>query len=80
VSERAPQVRILSAPLEGEVMVVCQCNDVSDKEILACVAEGITNYYEIQKITKCGRGCGSCMPKVLDVIYKEGAAKVANWV
>lgn len=52
-------------------MIVCQCNNVTDKEIIQLVDEGHIMYYDVQKITKAGRTCGSCAPQVISVIARR---------
>lgn len=47
-------------------MVVCQCNCVTDKMLREL---GTTSYLEAQDKLGVGRGCGSCAPKVVDVLH-----------
>ena len=43
--------------------LVCQCMNVTDKEIERAVLEGARNYYELQEKTKLGTVCGQCKDK-----------------
>lgn len=52
-------------------MIVCQCNQVTDKEIIKLVDQGYVKYADIQRLTKAGRSCGSCAPLVINVIFKR---------
>ena len=40
--------------------IVCQCMNVTDKEIENAVLEGARTYYELQERTKLGTVCGQC--------------------
>jgi nitrogen fixation NifU-like protein len=40
--------------------LVCQCMNVTDKEIEEAVLEGARTYYELQEKTKLGTVCGQC--------------------
>jgi assimilatory nitrate reductase catalytic subunit len=56
----------VSAPPTGSQSrgrIVCNCLDVSEKEIAAMVAEG-ADLPELQAKLKCGTQCGSCVPEL----------------
>jgi assimilatory nitrate reductase catalytic subunit len=52
--------------------IVCNCLDVSEREIVECLASGAT-LTEVQERLKCGTSCGSCVPEL-----KRMAAAIAH--
>ena len=46
--------------VEEEARVVCQCMNVTDREIEDAVLEGARTFYELQERTKLGTVCGQC--------------------
>lgn len=44
---------------------ICQCKKVTEKEILEVESD---DYYEVQRVTQAGRGCGSCAPLIIAII------------
>lgn len=51
-------------------MIVCICNAVTRNQLEKLIEEtGTTDYYELQRILGVGRDCGSCTPKIWDVIF-----------
>jgi len=52
--------------------IVCNCLDVSEREIVECLASGVT-LAEVQERLKCGTSCGSCVPEL-----KRMAATIAH--
>ena len=50
--------------------LVCICNMVTEKEILAALTKGARSTSEIQKITRAGTSCGRCLPWI-DSIVEE---------
>lgn len=53
-----------------EARVVCQCMNVTDKEIEEAVLEGARAYLEIQERTKAGTVCGQCKEDILRLLTK----------
>ena len=41
-------------------MYVCLCYSVSDRDIRAAAAEGVTTLAELSRRTGCSTNCGSC--------------------
>jgi nitrogen fixation NifU-like protein len=48
-----------------EARVVCQCMNVTDKEIEQVVLEGVRTYLELQEHTKLGTVCGQCKDEAI---------------
>lgn len=48
---------------EEEKRVVCNCMNVTEKEIEDAVKEGVRTFYELQEHTKIGTVCGKCKPE-----------------
>ena len=59
-----------------EARLVCQCMNVTDKEIEQAVRDGARTYCELQERTKLGTVCGQCKDeatRLLDVYRKKHA-------
>jgi bacterioferritin-associated ferredoxin len=54
-------------------MYVCICNAVTDKMIRAAVAEGASSLADLNRMTGCAGGCGSCADLAREVL--QGARK-----
>jgi assimilatory nitrate reductase catalytic subunit len=66
----------LSAPPEGIAVrgrIVCACNNVAEKDILAAVAAG-ANLETLQETLRCGTSCGSCVPELKRLVAAGKAA------
>jgi len=50
--------------------LVCLCNFIEEKEIIAVMKKGATATKEIQNITGAGTSCGRCLPEI-DQIIRE---------
>lgn len=50
--------------------LVCLCNMVTEKEILAVLQKGARTTSDIQKMTRAGTSCGRCLPWI-DTIVAE---------
>lgn len=53
-----------------EAKVVCECMNVTDKEIEEAVLEGAKTFLEIQEHTKAGTVCGKCKEDILQLLDK----------
>ena len=56
-------------------MRICTCNDVTRGALCAAIAGGATDLPSLKKATRCGTGCGGCMPAVTDLLRGELAAR-----
>ncbi len=56
-----------------EVRIVCQCMNVTDREIEDAVLEGVKTYLELQERTKLGTVCGQCKEEATRLLaeYRE---------
>ena len=50
--------------------LVCQCMNVTDKDIEHAVLEGARTYYELQEHTKLGTVCGQCKDKATKILHQ----------
>jgi len=55
---------------EEQAKTVCQCMNVTDKEIEEAVLEGARTYLELQEHTKLGTVCGQCKDEALELLAK----------
>ncbi len=63
-------------PIEDEPHgeIICQCMNVTDVDIRNAVHEhGIRNIDDMMEFTKAGTVCGTCVPRIEDIIEEETA-------
>ncbi len=53
-----------------EAKVICQCMNVTDKDIEEAIKDGVTTYEELQFRTKCGTSCGECKEETLELMHQ----------
>lgn len=49
---------------------ICQCMNVTDKEIERAVVDGARSYEELQHKTKCGTVCGQCRDECEELLHQ----------
>jgi NAD(P)H-nitrite reductase large subunit len=56
--------------------LICICNMVSEKEILAAIKKGANSTEDIQYLTRAGTSCGKCLMSIDQIIaeYEMDAA------
>ena len=47
---------------------ICECNRISESEIVAAVANGASSVEEVGALTRAGTGCGSCKSAIADLV------------
>lgn len=52
-------------------MIVCHCRGVSDREIVAAVAEGATSLDEVGMACGAGAHCGGCRGHVQELLQRN---------
>lgn len=66
-------------PLEEKEKLVCQCFEVTEDKIRRVAIENhLTTVEEITNYTKAGGGCGSCIPKIEEILKDIWAIKVTE--
>lgn len=58
----------------GENIIICRCNDVTQKEIEELIDQGITDIEEIKRLLRIGMGpCQgrTCIPLVIGIIARK---------
>lgn len=50
--------------------LICLCNFIEEKEIVAALKKGANSTKDIQDITGAGTSCGRCLPEV-DQLVKD---------
>ncbi|MBN1525870.1 MAG: iron-sulfur cluster assembly scaffold protein [Spirochaetales bacterium] len=53
-----------------EAKIICQCMNVTDKDILEAFKAGAHDYEELQFRTKIGTVCGQCKNKTLELLHE----------
>ena len=49
-------------------MIICICNNISEKEILDSIERGSTKASDVYEALGCKPQCGSCMDYIKDII------------
>jgi nitrite reductase (NADH) large subunit len=49
--------------------LVCLCNFIEKKEIIASLKKGALSTSDIQIITHAGTNCGKCLPEIDTIVY-----------
>ncbi len=49
-----------TVPVDTNIMIVCLCNAVSDKDIRQAVREGVASLQQLTDTLKVGQCCGLC--------------------
>jgi len=87
--EVPPSELILGAKKEGEEegddldddAQICSCHNVKKGGVVQCVKDGVRTLGEIKASTKCGTGCGGCVPLMTSIFnsaMKAAGAEVSN--
>ena len=88
--EKPPGEFIIGAKKEGEEdgqdlpddAQICSCHNVSKGQVVQCVKSGnVRSLGELKSTTKCGTGCGGCMPlatSILNCALKEAGVEISN--
>jgi nitrite reductase (NAD(P)H) len=87
--ETPPSQLILGAKKEGEEegddldddAQICSCHNTSKAHIVEKVKGGCRSFGEIKSTTKCGTGCGGCVPlatSIFNKAMKDAGAEVSN--
>jgi bacterioferritin-associated ferredoxin len=61
-------------------MIVCVCNNISDREIRQAVDMGITSMADLYKELGVGTCCGKCVSYAREVLHErlEGSATITE--
>ncbi|HUW36413.1 MAG TPA: molybdopterin-dependent oxidoreductase [Rhodocyclaceae bacterium] len=81
----APLRRWLFAPvatvplaLAARGRVVCNCHDVALTAIDAAIAAGASEVGDLQRILKCGTGCGACLPELQRLLLADSTSPMPS--
>ncbi|MBT3272442.1 MAG: iron-sulfur cluster assembly scaffold protein [Spirochaetales bacterium] len=55
---------------EEEAVIICQCMNVTDKDIEAAVKDGARTYADLQHRTKAGTVCGQCRQESEELLHQ----------
>jgi NAD(P)H-nitrite reductase large subunit len=59
-------------------MIICQCNGVTEKEIVRAIKrKGATKVEHVQRLTGAGTNCGRCIP-VINRLLEENKQKISD--
>ena len=57
-------------------MYVCICHSVTEKDIKASIKNGAETIQDLQVMTGCATGCGSCLDYAEELIQKHSKSKL----
>lgn len=52
-------------------MIICVCNNISDREIRKAVEQGMTSMAELYKELGVGTCCGKCVSYAREVLHEQ---------
>ncbi len=58
-----------------EDLLLCQCNSVSESEVVACVRLGARTLDAVGASCEAGAGCGSCRGAITTILEEEVARR-----
>lgn len=58
--------------------LVCLCNFVEEKEILALLKDRANSTVDIQRLSRAGTSCGRCLPEIDQLVEKHQKKKPKN--
>ncbi len=58
--------------------LVCLCNFVEEKEIIAFIKKGAQTTVDIQGLSRAGTSCGRCLPEIDALVEKHTKQKPKN--
>lgn len=61
-------------------MYVCICHGVTEKEIQIAAKLGATSLQDVQQMTGCATGCGSCADVAMDVMNAQHAKSTPDFL
>lgn len=88
--EKPPAELIIGAKKEGEEegddlpdeAQICSCHNVSKGDVVKCVKQdGIRSFGEMKAKSKCGTGCGGCVPLATSIFNRaleEAGVEISN--
>ena len=61
-------------------MYVCICHSVTEKDIKKAAKKGAQSLTDIQSLTGCATGCGSCADFAADLLQKYQSKQVPEFL
>jgi bacterioferritin-associated ferredoxin len=55
-------------------VLVCHCKVVSDRDVLAAIAAGAADEFDVAAACGAGTGCGGCVPAVTALLHTQACA------
>jgi NifU-like protein len=53
-----------------DAVTICNCLNITDKDIEQAVKDGARTWEQLQEATKIGTACGGCKPKALEILHE----------
>ena len=61
-------------------MYVCICHGVTEKDIQQAAKIGASDLHDIQQLTGCATGCGTCADSAIEVLRAAHAKKTPDFL
>ncbi len=61
-------------------MYVCICHGVTEKDIQKAAKSGATDLQDIQNLTGCATGCGTCAESAIEVLQAAHIRKTPDFL
>jgi len=61
-------------------MYVCICHGVTEKDIQKAAKSGAVDLQDIQQMTGCATGCGSCAESAIEVLHAAQNRKTPDFL
>jgi len=61
-------------------MYVCICHGVTEKDLQKAAKQGANSLQDVQQMTGCATGCGSCADVAIEVLQAHHAKKTPDFL
>ena len=61
-------------------MYVCVCHGVTDKDIKKAAQQGAKSLQDVQQMTGCATGCGTCAETAAEVLHTHNNAALPHFL
>ena len=57
-------------------MIICHCEVVSDREVVAALDDGATTLAQVCQMTGAGLNCGGCVSSLKQIVCQHGQPQI----
>jgi len=70
-SDSSKPARLRGSHQRQELVIVCHCHQVSDREIRRAISDGAHSIDAISEICGAGSGCGGCVSEIASLLFRQ---------